>query len=207
MATLVGISIAAKRGILFKEATFLETMAKSDILALDKTGTITEGKPSVVKAEIFENFDSSLLHALVNTSNHPISKGLSKYLEETYEDLQPLTLEKIQSIEAKGISATYESQNLIGGNAELMKASHIAVDASSENALFFFAVDSKLVARFELTDTIREGAKEAIANIQNLGIKVVMLTGDTMNNLHKKLPVKLALMKSTQNYSHKTNLP
>ena len=187
MATLVGISIAAKRGILFKEATFLETMAKSDILALDKTGTITEGKPSVVKADLNEQLNPSLLYALVSTSNHPIAKGILSYLEKTYETITPVTLEQIQMIEAKGIRANYGSKNLIGGNAELMKASHIAVDADAQNALFFFAVDNKLLARFELTDTIREGAKEAIANIQNLGIKVVMLTGD-----HKQSAQKVA---------------
>ncbi len=178
MATLVGISVAAKRGILFKEASFLETMAKSDILALDKTGTITEGKPSVVKADFFEAFDPSLLYSLVSTSNHPISKGIKAYLETKYEKLEALTLEEITSIEAKGIKASYKEQQLLGGNAELIRSSKLAVDADSQNALFFFAINDVLVARFELTDTIREGAAKAIRNIQELGVKVVMLTGD-----------------------------
>ena len=59
-------------------------MAKADILALDKTGTITEGKPSVVDAQIFDTFNPHALYALVNSSNHPISKGIKSYLEETY---------------------------------------------------------------------------------------------------------------------------
>ncbi|WP_309497674.1 heavy metal translocating P-type ATPase [Sulfurovum sp.] len=185
MATLVGISIAAKRGILFKEAALLETMAKSDILALDKTGTITEGQPSVVKADIRENFDPSLLYALVNTSNHPISKGLVAYLDANYENIKDLTLTNIRSIEAKGLHATHKGQNLIGGNAKLLQASNISVSANTENTLFFFAVDNILVAHFELTDTIRKGAKEAIQNIQNLGVKVVMLTGDHEQSAQK----------------------
>ncbi len=178
MATLVGISIAASRGILFKEATFLETMAKSTLLALDKTGTITEGKPSVVKAELFENFNPHLLLALVNTSNHPISKSLVRYVKENNSSLKTLQLENIRTIEAKGIEATYNGKSVIGGNDLLLKDIGIEVDSNSDNSLFFFVEDNKLLARFELADSIREGAKEAIENIQNLGIEVVMLTGD-----------------------------
>jgi Cu+-exporting ATPase len=185
MATLVGISLAAKRGILFKEASFLETMAKSDILALDKTGTITEGKPSVVKADIFEDFDPSLLYSLVSTSNHPISKGIKVYLEDKHHILEALTLEEISSIEAKGVKASYQDQQLLGGNAELLHSSNIAADTDSENALFFFTVNHTLVARFELTDTIREGAAQAIQNIKDLGVKVVMLTGDHEQSAQK----------------------
>ncbi len=185
MATLVGISVAAKRGILFKEASFLETMAKSDILALDKTGTITEGKPSVVKADSYEAFDPSLLYALVSTSNHPISKGVKAYLEGTQENLEPLTLEEITTVEAKGIKARYQNRSLLGGNAELMQASKLDLDTDSPNALFFFTIDDRLVARFELTDTIREGAAQAIKKIQDLGIKVVMLTGDHEQSAQK----------------------
>lgn len=182
MATLVGISMAAKRGIVFKEATFLETMAKSNILALDKTGTITEGKPSVVRADIQEGFDTSihasLLLALVSSSNHPISKGIVKHLQTNYKNLHHIPLQNIKSIEAKGIEATYNNMQLLGGNALLLQAQGIEVNSHSDNALFLFAVDGKCVARFELTDTLREGAAHAIQNIQNLGIKVVMLTGD-----------------------------
>jgi len=185
MATLVGISVAAKRGILFKEASFLETMGKSDILAIDKTGTITEGKPSVTKADFFGDFDPSLLYSLVNTSNHPISKGIKTYLEDKYENLEMLTLEKISSIEAKGVKATYKNQQLLGGNAALMQTSKLAVDTNSQNALFFFSIDDILIARFELTDTIREGAREAIQGIQELGVRVVMLTGDHEQSAQK----------------------
>ncbi len=187
MATLVGISIAAKRGILFKEATFLETMAKSDVLALDKTGTITEGKPSVIKAELLDGFDPSALLALVNTSNHPVSRGIKQYLESNYDVLSTLILDEIKTIEAKGIKAHYTKQELLGGNASLMETSgiNIPMDIASENSLFFFAIDHNIVARFELTDTIREGAAQAIKDIQDLGIKVIMLTGDHAQSAHK----------------------
>ena len=179
MATLVGVSMAAKRGILFKEATFLETMAKSDVLAIDKTGTLTEGKPTVLKVELLDGFDPDLLLALVKTSNHPISKGLQSYLESEYKALSPLVLDDIKSIEAKGVKASYQGKQLLGGNAALMEEEQIELNnISTQNSLFFFSIKGILVARFELSDTLRVGAKEAIQNIQNLGIKVVMLTGD-----------------------------
>jgi Cu+-exporting ATPase len=185
MATLVGISLAAKRGILFKEATFLETMAKSTVLALDKTGTITEGKPSVVQADLFEGFEASLLYALVATSNHPVSKGIKSYLENSYETLETRILEEICSIEAKGIKARYQTQNLLGGNAQLLQTQDVHVNSDSENTLFFFTVNNQLVARFELSDTIKSGAAETIQNIKNLGIKVIMLTGDHERSAQK----------------------
>jgi len=187
MSTLVGIGIAAKRGLLFKEATFLETMAKSTLLTLDKTGTITEGKPSVVHAELTEAFDPSLLLSLVATSNHPVSKGIERYLHTHCDPLQESTLSEIRSIEAKGLRARHGETELLGGNAELMQAHGIEAETDSEHSVFFFAIDKHIVASFELTDTIREGAKASIAQIRDLGIEVVMLTGD-----HEQSALKVA---------------
>ncbi|MGC9350701.1 MAG: heavy metal translocating P-type ATPase, partial [Sulfurovum sp.] len=178
MASLVGISMAAKRNILFKEATFLETMAKSRLLALDKTGTITEGKPSVQKEKIVEAFDFNLLYSLVNTSNHPVSKGIASHLESHYETLETYPLEEVKTIQAKGVEASYMGQKLTGGNASYMQSAGIEVDEESEYTLFYFAIGERLVARYELSDTIREGAAEAIGMIREMGIRVVMLTGD-----------------------------
>jgi len=178
MATLVGVGIAAKRGILFKEATFLETMAKSDLLALDKTGTITEGKPSVVKVEQLAEYDYAILYSLVSSSNHPISRGIARYLLQEDPSLKSLELKDIKSIEAKGISATYDSYHIVGGNIQYMSDSGISIKSESEHSIFCFAIDGELVAIYELTDTIREDAIESIAKIKEMGIRVVMLTGD-----------------------------
>ena len=178
MATLVGIGIAAKRNILFKEATFLETMAKSNLLALDKTGTITEGKPSVVKMVRFEGYNPHLLFALVSTSTHPVSKGIATWLQSEETTLTPPAIEAVKSIQAKGIEAYYKGEKLIGGNAVFMQEHGMTPQGHTENTLFFFAIDNQIVARFELRDTIRQGAKEAIGSIQAMGIHVVMLTGD-----------------------------
>jgi len=178
MSTLVGVSIAAKRSILFKEATFLETMAKSDLLALDKTGTITEGRPSVVNAKEMVEYDRSLLYSLTSSSNHPISRGVSRYLTNNHEDIEMLDIDEVKSIEAKGLEARYGSHHILGGNIQFMRDMGIEVENNSDYSLFCFAIDGKLVAIFELTDTIREDAIEYISKIKDMGIRVVMLTGD-----------------------------
>ncbi len=178
MSTLVGISVAAKRGILFKEATFLETMAKSTTVAIDKTGTITEGKPSVVNVAIHKKFDHQLLYSLVASSNHPISQGIKRYLQEKYNDLQELKLTDMQTLQAKGITANYNNHLLAGGNNALMEDLGIKTAFSSKHSLFFFAIDGVLVASFELSDKLRNGAKEALEKLRSMDLKISMLTGD-----------------------------
>ena len=178
MATLVGISVSAKRGILFKEASFLETMAKSTVVAIDKTGTITEGKPSVINAVIHKEFDYNLLYSLVASSNHPISKGIKKYLEERNDSLKELKLKEIQTLQAKGAIANFNTHSLAGGNKVLMEELGIKTTFSSKHSLFFFAIDGVLVASFELSDKLRAGAKEAIEKLKSMNLKISMLTGD-----------------------------
>ncbi|WP_333804571.1 heavy metal translocating P-type ATPase [Sulfurospirillum sp.] len=181
VATLVGLGLAAKRGILFKEAGFLETMAKCDTLVLDKTGTITKGKPEVVTHMYLQPFDLSLLYALVSSSNHPISQGIASFLNEDASALCVKDLGQIKTIEAKGVKATFETHQLLGGNAKMMAEAGITV-AMPENfemfSHYFFAIDGVLVAIFGLKDSLKEGAKESIAALKTLGLEIVMLSGD-----------------------------
>jgi len=178
MATLVGISKAAKEGILFKEAITLESMAKATILALDKTGTITIGKPIVIKQNFIKEFDLSLLYSLAKISNHPISKAIAKHLEEKNENLKELNLDNIKEIQAKGVVAKYKDIELLGGNTELLKEYNIKFDIDSKNSIYIFAINKEVVAIFELKDVIKPNAKEFISKVKELGLKVVMLTGD-----------------------------
>ncbi|WP_456380697.1 heavy metal translocating P-type ATPase [Hydrogenimonas sp.] len=178
VATLIGINLAARRGVLFKEAAFIETMAKADTLVLDKTGTITEGKPHVVSYEAYADYDPNWLYALVKSSIHPVSHGIERYLKEHHENLREVPLEEVRQIQARGIRALCEGHELLGGNGKLMEEFGIEVDGESEYTLFFFAVDGRVVAKFELRDLPKPGAKEAIEEIRKLGINVVMLTGD-----------------------------
>ncbi len=178
MATLVGISQSAKRGILFKEATQLETLAKSNLLALDKTGTVTEGRPSVVNFHKSNQFDPSLLLSIVLGSKHPVSQGVARYIQDRYENIKTIKIENFKEIQAQGVVGSYQGHQLAGGNIALMKSLDIECDIQTQETLFLFAIDKKIVATIELRDRLREGLFEAISNIKAQGVKVVMLTGD-----------------------------
>ena len=183
VATLVGLSIASKRGILFKEAVQLETMATTDTLALDKTGTITKGKPEVVGEKKYDDFDASLLYSLLLHSKHPIARGVADYIFD--DSVSCVELQVFKNIPSQGLSAMYKEKMLLGGNAKLMQSVGIEVSSSSDNSEFYFAYDGKLLAKYELFDMPREDAKEAIAKIKQLGVQVIMLTGDHQRSAQK----------------------
>ena len=178
IATLVGLGMGTKKGILFKEAAGLETMAKTDILVLDKTGTITIGTPEVVKEKIFKEFDKTLLYSLVSSSKHPVACGVAKYLKSNNPDIKNMPFDEFEQIPAHGIRGKTKDVELLGGNLRLMNNNGIDVSYGSENTLFCVAFDKKIVAIYELSDKIKEGAKEVIESISNYGVNVVMLTGD-----------------------------
>ncbi len=195
VATLVGLSIASKRGILFKEAVQLETMANANVLLLDKTGTITKGRPQVVKEEIYSSFHKSLLYSLVLNSKHPVANGVAEYIFEN--DLTSLELESFQNLPSQGLSAMYNEKMLAGGNAKLMRIIGIDVNSSSENSEFYFAYGGELLAKYELFDVPREDAKEVIEKIKKMGIEIIMLTGD-----HEKSAKKVAQMVGIDKYKY-----
>ncbi len=184
VATLVGLNIAAKKSILFKEAALLETMAKATTLLVDKTGTLTLGKPDVIKEIIFVDFDKRLLFSLVKSSKHPISQGLVRYLGEKYVT-QEIIFDSFKQISARGISAQYKEMQIIGGNLQFMLDNGIKTDFTSENSLFFIAINKELVAIYELGDTIKEGAKELVESLKRKNIETIMLTGDHDKSAHK----------------------
>jgi len=195
VATLVGLGLGAQRGILFKEAAQLETMAKADTLVLDKTGTITLGRPEVVRATWHESAETGLLYTLVSASKHPVARGISRHLFEQDETLRAVALDETRQIPAKGMVGRRGGRMLLGGNAALMHEHGIAAEVSGENTLFHFAVDQTLVATFELADQPKEGAKEAIFALQHAGIDVMMLTGD-----HERAAARVAEAVGIENY-------
>jgi P-type Cu+ transporter len=186
VATLVGLGQGAKRGILFKEAAQLETLAKTDTLVLDKTGTITEGRPQVITAEWYDDRQERDTHrlklqALLNASRHPVAVGVAEHLDAETEKPSLPVLDEVRQIAAKGMVARCEQQMLSGGNAVLMREQGIVPKGESEHTLFYFALDNVLVARFELADKPKKDAAEAVRALLHDGIDVVMLTGDHEN--------------------------
>ncbi len=174
VATLVGLSLGTKKGILFKEAAQLETMAKVDTLVLDKTGTLTVGKPEVVKEHIYEEFDKSILFSFVKNSNHPISKGIMQYLDNTNE----IIFDEYAQVPASGIVAKYDGKTILGGNKRLLEEYKIDFSFDSQNSVFYFVIDSKVVAVYELKDKVKDDAENLVAALAKRGIKSIILTGD-----------------------------
>jgi len=178
VSTLIGLEAGVKKGLLFKEASFLETMAKSNVLLLDKTGTITEGKPTVLNATIYKEFDKNLLYSLLKSSTHPVSKGVLRFIEQEQDELKEYSLSNSKNIEARGIEAEFNGKKLFGGNLQLLKDRGVELDYDSENSIFAFVVDGVLVSLYELKDRTKEDAKESIEYFQKIGFEVAMLTGD-----------------------------
>ena len=206
IASLIGISELAKKGLLFKEAKFIESLAKVNTVVFDKTGTLTKGELSVKKALVFnENSDKlNLLYSLLDTSTHPISKSVKKYLLEKY-DLQLQKLNNIKNIDAKGMSAEFINTNgkvakLLGGNLELMLEENIKYDLTIENSVYIFAIDNEVIASFELVDEVKDYAKDLIKYLQDKNIEVIMLTGDNQqvaSKVSSSLNIKKYLSKQT----------
>jgi len=196
VATLVGLNLGAKKGILFKEAAQLETMAKVDVLLVDKTGTLTVGKPEVVKETLYKSFDIRLLYSLVKSSNHPISKGIFNYLNQKDNVSNEIVFDEFTQISARGIVAKYNSHVVIGGNLQLMLDNNIKCSFISDETLFFFAIDNELVGVYELSDKVKDGAKELVLNLKEKGIETIMLTGD-----HDKSAQKIANEIGIENFN------
>jgi len=181
IATLVGLNQGIKKGILFKETSYLETFAKVDTLFLDKTGTITKAKPKVVREVVLEDFDKSILYSLVSNQSHPISKGIKEFLGK-YDEIE---LTSIKNIEAKGISAVYKGKKVFAGNKKLLEQEGISFDRELNGSVLIFCIDSKVVAYYELEDEIKKGVKDTLEKFRSYGIKTVMLTGDNKNAAEK----------------------
>jgi len=179
IASLIGISWGAKRGLLFKEAKFIETFAQADIVVFDKTGTLTEGNLTIKKqSNEIEMRYLAPLYSLVDSSTHPVSRAIKFYLAERYDNITEIELEEIEQIHAQGVVATYQNSTLLGGNSKLLSSNGIDCNPNTPYTLYHFAVDSEVIVSFELEDSIKKGAKETIEYLTQTDTKVVMATGD-----------------------------
>lgn len=197
IASLIGISWLAKEGLLFKEAKFIEVLSKANVLVVDKTGTITNGKFLVKTINFEEKQDDKknidLLYSLVDSSTHPVSKAVKNYLLDNYNNLEHINLENIKNIEAKGLSASYNGMEILGGNSVLF-----GIEKQSSNTEFIFSVGGEKIVSFELEDSIKQDAKNTIEYLKSQGIEVIMCSGD-----NQEVVKKVALEVGIDNYKYK----
>ena len=188
VAIMVGNGMGARKGILFKTAASLEEAGKTQIAVLDKTGTITKGEPKVTDIIPFEITENELLkyaYSIEAKSEHPLAKAIIVKAEELSLNPYEVTDFKVES--GNGLSAEYNGKRIIGGSKKyissiigisndiLSKADKLSEEGKTP---LFFMLDNKLLGIIAVADVIKEESPKAIKQLQNMGIKVVMLTGD-----------------------------
>ena len=188
VAIMVGNGMGARKGILFKTAASLEETGKTQIVVLDKTGTITKGEPKVTDIIPFEITENELLkyaYSIEVKSEHPLAKAIIVKAEEL--SLNPYEVTDFKAESGNGLSAEYNGKRIIGGSKKyissiigisndiLSKADKLSEEGKTP---LFFMLDNKLLGIIAVADVIKEESPQAIKQLQNMGIKVVMLTGD-----------------------------
>lgn len=188
VAIMVGNGMGARKGILFKTAASLEEAGKTQIAVLDKTGTITKGEPKVTDIIPFEITENELLkyaYSIEIKSEHPLAKAIIVKAEEL--SLNPYEVTDFKAESGNGLSAEYNGKRIIGGSKKyissiigisndiLSKADKLSEEGKTP---LFFMLDNKLLGIIAVADVIKEESPQAIKQLQNMGIKVVMLTGD-----------------------------
>lgn len=188
VAIMVGNGMGARKGILFKTAASLEEAGKTQIAVLDKTGTITKGEPKVTDIIPFEITENELLkyaYSIEAKSEHPLAKAIIVKAEEL--SLNPYEVTDFKAESGNGLSAEYNGKRIIGGSKKyissiigisndiLSKADKLSEEGKTP---LFFMLDNKLLGIIAVADVIKEESPQAIKQLQNMGIKVVMLTGD-----------------------------
>ncbi|OGO98016.1 MAG: copper-translocating P-type ATPase [Curvibacter sp. GWA2_64_110] len=182
-----GLAAAARRGILIKGGVYLEGAHKIKVIALDKTGTITEGKPKLVATEVQPSPipQAEVLRwagALAGHSDHPVSKAIAQGLDRSIGQLEQFT-----ALPGRGIQALSDGQTLILGNHRLIEErglcspaieARLAEHEAQGRTVTLLAMDSQVLAIFAVADTIKESSREALAELHALGVRSVMLTGD-----------------------------
>lgn len=189
VAIMVGSGVGAKKGILFKTATSLEVTGKAKVVALDKTGTITEGNPrvtDVIPSDVSSSEELlSVACSLEYNSEHPLATAIKEYAAENC--IERLSVIDFEALAGNGVAANMNGERCIGGNLAFVSEETCVPDTLvdeaerlSENGKtpLYFSKGGRLLGIIAVADVIREDSAEAIRELKGLGIKVVMLTGD-----------------------------
>ncbi len=205
-AIMVGIGKGADHGILIKDAQSLEQNKKIDAIILDKTGTITEGKPEVTDVIWREDTNNqnyiNLLYAIERQSEHPLAEAVVKYLNDKKEST-PIHFDKFESVTGKGVIAHSNGRKYYAGNRKLIKEHgiriagnmelHIDILLNEAKTVILFAEEDEVLGLFAISDKIKKTSAEAVREFHNQGIEVYMLTGDnakTAESVAKAVRIK-----------------
>lgn len=183
-AVMVGIGKGAEQGILIKDAESLETSKNVDVVVLDKTGTITEGKPQVTEEYWVYDSSKSILASLEKLSEHPLADALVEHLNGELE----VSISNFSSITGKGIVGTVDGEKYFAGNNKLLVDNNVSLPedltkiankwSDEGKTVIWFANSKKVLAIVAISDKIKESSLKAINSLHEMGIKIYMLTGD-----------------------------
>ena len=203
ISIMVGTGRAALSGVLVKDAKTLETMEKIDTLVVDKTGTLTEGKPTVTDFLTAQGCDKNELikyaASLERASEHPLAQSVIEYAKAS--NIALINVENFEAVPGKGVIAQIDSKKIILGSEKFLKEQGISIDDIKETAdamrndakgIIFMAIDDDYCALIAIEDPIKKTSVEAVKILNDEGITVVMLSGDnefTANAVAKKLGI------------------
>ncbi|TYB79787.1 heavy metal translocating P-type ATPase [Bizionia myxarmorum] len=191
MSIMVGVGRGAQNGVLIKNAEALEKMDKVDVLIIDKTGTITEGKPTVEKVGSFNNdYDDravlKLIASINSNSEHPLAEATVKYGKEQKTEI--IKVDGFNAVTGKGVEATLENKQVALGNPKMMEHAHAEITSEMHDeaqtfqkqgkTVSFLSVDKLVIGYVVIGDKIKATSAKAIKELQDKGIEVMMLTGD-----------------------------
>ena len=194
MSVMVGIGKGAQAGVLIKNAESLERMNEMEVLVIDKTGTVTEGKPSVemVISTHTDYNESNILEkiiALNSASEHPLAHATLKYGKE--KSIKLFKIAKFEAIIGKGVLGELNGEKLALGNDKLMADAKAIISTEiieevktlqkQGKTVSYLAIENKVVGFVVISDKIKESSKEAIHQLQKAGLKVIMFTGDNLD--------------------------
>ena len=190
MSVMVGVGRGAKNGVLIKNAEALEVIEKIDTVVVDKTGTLTQGRPEVTAIETFGNWNSNdilkLAGAVETQSEHPLAQAVLRRLKS--DQLTASEASDFKSITGSGVRATVDGRFVLIGKADLLAEQGVGeLDEARKRAeshqesgstAIFIAIDNKIAGVFAIADPIKESTPEALKTLHELGLRVIMLTGD-----------------------------
>ncbi|HRH62095.1 MAG TPA: heavy metal translocating P-type ATPase [Bacteroidia bacterium] len=183
-----GIGLASRNGILFKGSNYLDVMTKVNTVVMDKTGTLTKGVfkvQQIVPVGMTENELLKLTAAIEEKSTHPIATAITKHAGDL---IKGVSVQGIEEISGHGLKGNIDGKEVLAGNLKLLKKFNISYDAAIESiveTIVVVAVNGKYAGYITIADEIKEDAKQAIADLQLLNQKVVMLSGDKQSVVDK----------------------
>ena len=201
-AIMVGTGQGAINGILFKSAKALETTHELQTIVFDKTGTITEGKPVVTDIFPLQNTENDLLQiaaSLESLSEHPLAQAITNSAKE--KNLSLLEVEKFTQVAGQGIRGIIDGKKVLAGNLKMMNENQIETTSAnfldnstnSGKTTLYFAQDNRLIGIIRVADVIKDTSKEAIEELNQMGLQTIMLTGDnemTARSIAKKAGIR-----------------